>query len=82
MAMGEKPRFVMGQVGEREVAYQTHEVTRGDSLSRIAIKYYGQQNLADGMRAILSANPWLRDGLWTYKGKELRIPELAVAAEE
>jgi len=56
-------------------AAQFHDVVKGDTLSAIAKKYYGD---AGKYRAIFEANrPMLADPDKIYPGQKLRIPKLA-----
>lgn len=54
---------------------QFHDVAKGDTLSAIAKKYYGD---AGKYQAIFEANrPMLKDPDRIYPGQKLRIPKLA-----
>lgn len=56
-------------------AAQFHDVAKGDTLSAIAKKYYGD---AGKYQAIFEANrPMLSDPNKIYPGQKLRIPKLA-----
>jgi nucleoid-associated protein YgaU len=65
-------RLAVPQAAE---AAQFHDVAKGDTLSAIAKRYYGDANK---YQAIFEANrPMLSDPNKIYPGQKLRIPKLA-----
>ncbi len=54
----------------------THKAQRGEFLAQIAEKYYGKGNRSRGVKAIVSANPWLGKGPGIQRPTPLAIPKL------
>ncbi len=66
---------VTGKTKKAQLEAQMYEVKRGDSLSKIAKKYYGD---ASKYTVIFEANqPLLKDPNKIYPGQMLRIPQNA-----
>jgi len=53
-----------------------HEVEPGETLSMIAEQYYGKDNVSEGIKAIVRANPQIGEGPGIQSHLVLRIPEL------
>jgi nucleoid-associated protein YgaU len=53
-----------------------HQVQPGETLSMIAERYYGKQNVSEGIKTIVRANPHIGKGPGIQSQLVLRIPEL------
>ncbi|MEM7392118.1 MAG: LysM domain-containing protein [Verrucomicrobiota bacterium] len=76
--LGEDPGKVVVKIPEKAVegAYTYHDVREGETLSKIAVHYYGEENIGRGMRAIMKANPSMAKEPGVRKGHRINIPPL------